>query len=72
MQSNDNIPGETPVAPAAVIAGILASLRKAEGTDVALLEILEKRIVTLNAGGGAVAEALRDIEELASERAGGT
>jgi hypothetical protein len=70
MQSSDDIPGETPAAPAALVAEILASLRKAEGTDVGLLDILEKRIVTMNSGDTAVADALKDIERLASKRGG--
>ncbi len=70
MQSSDSIPGKAPVAPAALVAEILASLRNAKGTDVGLLDILEKRILTMNAGETAVADALEDIEKLASKRGG--
>jgi len=72
MHLTDDIPRDAPAAPEAVVARVLAALRKAEGTDAALLDILEKRIVRTSAKENAVPDALKDIEALASERAEGT
>jgi len=70
MRLTDDISGEAPAEPAVVVAAILALLREAKGTDLELLGILEAKIVRMDAGDGAVAEALKDIEGLVSERAG--
>ncbi len=70
MQSTSDMSGEIPAEPATIVAAILALLHEAEGTDLRLLEILEARIVRMDAGTSAIVEALKDIEGLASERAG--
>jgi hypothetical protein len=60
--------GDRP-APADVVAAIISSRLEAKETDVALLGVLSKRILTVSPTTTAVMEALADIERLASERA---
>jgi hypothetical protein len=69
MQSHDQIPAKGPAAPADLVASIAASLREAKDRDVALLDILSKNILVMNPANTAVADALTDIEKLASKRA---
>jgi len=71
MQSHDELPLKVQATPAELIASTAVSLREAKDTDVALLDILSKRIVTLNPTNTAVEDALTDIEKLASKRAEG-
>ena len=53
-----------------ILAKIVAALRKDEATDISLLEIIAKHVVTLSPATDAVDVALKDIEALAIERGG--
>jgi hypothetical protein len=71
MQSHDEFPLKRRATPAELIVSTTVSLREGKQTDVALLDILSERILTVNPTNTAVADALTDIEELASRRAEG-
>ena len=51
-----------------ILAKTVAALRKDEATDISLLEIIAKHVVTLSPATDAVDVALKDIEALAVER----
>lgn len=71
MQSHDEFPAKGRATPAELVASTTVSLREAKETDVALLDILSKRILIVKPTNTAVADALTDIEKLASKRAEG-
>ena len=52
------------------LANIIESLRQNEETDISLLEIIFKHVVTLSPAADAINQALKDIETLANERGG--
>ena len=52
------------------LANIIESLRQNEETDISLLEIISKHVVTLSPAADAINQALKDIETLANERGG--
>ena len=52
------------------LANIIESLGQNEETDISLLEIISKHVVTLSPAADAINQALRDIETLANERGG--
>ena len=51
-----------------ILAKTVAALEKDEATDISLLEIIAKHVVTLSPATNAVDVALKDIEALAIER----
>ena len=51
-----------------ILAKTVAALRKDEATDISLLEIIAKHVVTLSPATDAVDVAMKDIEALAVER----
>ena len=51
-----------------VLSGTVHTLGQHEETDMPLLRILSKRIVTLSPAPDAVEQALKDIEALAAKR----
>lgn len=69
MQSNDEAFSRTPQEPSDLVAEVVSSLRAAKETDTELLEILSRRILTMTPSQSAVADALSDIQNLASMRA---
>lgn len=65
-------PQEGLSSPETLISNAIEALRNAEGTDIDLLDILSRHIVTMNPAGSAIADAMTDIEALAAKRAGET
>ncbi len=51
-----------------VLASIIESLRQDEATDVPLLEIISRHVITLSPAENAIELAVEDIESLAKER----
>ena len=51
-----------------ILAKIIESLRQNEATDISLLEIISKHVVTLSPAADAIDQALKDIETLAREK----
>jgi len=60
-----------PQTPDVLVREIEATLRVADGTDIALLDILAHHVLKLNPAATAVADAARAIEALAAARAKG-
>jgi hypothetical protein len=52
-----------------VVTKTVHSLREAKETDIGLLNVLSRTILTVNSAATATADALAEIEKLASERA---
>ena len=51
-----------------ILANIIESLRQNKATDISLLEIISKHVVTLSPAADAIDVAVKDIETLANER----
>ncbi len=51
-----------------ILANIIESLRQNEATDISLLEIISKHIVTLSPAEDAIDAAVKDIETVANQR----
>ena len=54
-----------------LLAETVGTLRQCDQTDVALLDVLEKHILTLPPAKDAVAQAVNEIEVLAAKRGEG-
>lgn len=65
----DEAPPDNSATPETLIARTARSLRDADGTDVELLDILSKHILTVRPAETAINKAVSAIEALAAKRA---